>query len=69
LATKQLFLLADLSPINFLYYGVPTEIMDAILSQLLRVSLGMNRHCLLRTLPPPGLYAVDHQIDEWGNKI
>ncbi|MBA4369799.1 MAG: hypothetical protein C0403_19400 [Desulfobacterium sp.] len=69
LLTKQLFLLADLSPINFLYYGVPTEIMDAILSQLLKVSLGMNHQYFLKTLPSPDLYAVDHQIDEWGNKI
>jgi hypothetical protein len=69
LFAKQLFILADLSPINFLYYGVPTEIMDAILSQLLSVSLGMNRQYFLKILHSPDLYAVDHQIDEWGNKI
>lgn len=69
LIEKQLFLLADLSPINFLYYGVPTEIIDAVLSQLLKVSLGMNHQYFSKTLPPPGLYAVDHQIDEWGNII
>ena len=67
--TKALFLLADLSPINFLYYGVPTEIMDSVLSQLLKVSLGMLRKFTTGTLPSPGLYAVDHQIDDWGGII
>jgi len=66
---KNLFLLADLSPINFLYYGVPTEIMDSILSQLLKVTLGMNRQYFANKLNPPGLYAVDHQIDEWGDML
>ncbi len=69
IVTKQLFLLADLSPINFLYYGVPTEIMDAVLAQLLKVSLGMKRQYENRGLPLPGLYAVDHQINEWGDPI
>lgn len=63
---KTLFLLADLSPVNFMYYGVPTEVMDSILSQLLTVSLGMNRQYKSEMLPPAGLYAVDNHIDDWG---
>ncbi|HNW30106.1 MAG TPA: hypothetical protein PKN50_16620 [Spirochaetota bacterium] len=31
----------DLSPINFLYYGVPAESMDSIISQLTKLSLGI----------------------------
>ena len=67
--TKELLLLSDLSPVNFLFYGVPTETMDLVLSQLLKVSLGMNHHHRAGTLPAPGLYAVDREIDVWGNAI
>ena len=66
---KTLYLLGDLSPINFLFYGVPTETMDLIISQLTTVSLGMVNQYRAGQLPNPGLYAVDHQIDEWGNKL
>jgi len=66
---KELYLLSDLSPINFLYYGVPTEMMDTVLSQLLRLSLGMIRQHRAGRLLPPDLYAVDKQIDEWGNLL
>lgn len=66
---KELYLLSDLSPVNFLFYGVPTETMDMVLSQLLKVSLGMNRQSRGSRLPPPDLYAVDKQIDEWGNLL
>jgi hypothetical protein len=69
LIQKKLYLLGDLSPINFLYYGVPTEMMDTILSQLLRVSLGLNQQHKASKLLPPDLYAVDKEIDEWGNLL
>jgi len=61
--------LGDLSPINFLYYGVPTEMMDTILAQLLKSSLGMIKQYSEGTLPPPDLYAVDKHIGEWGNVL
>lgn len=66
---KEIYLLSDLSPVNFLFYGVPTETMDMVLSQLLKVSLGMIRQNNAGTLPPPGLYAVDKNIDVWGNLL
>ena len=66
---KTLYLLGDLSPINFLFYGVPTETMDLIISQLTSVSLGLLNQYKSGELPEPGLYAVDHQIDEWGAKL
>lgn len=66
---RRLFLLGDLSPINFLYYGAPTEIMDSIISQLLTSSLGMATQNKNHLLPAPDLYAVDHQINQWGEKL
>lgn len=66
---KYLYLLSDLSPVNFLYYGAPTEIMDSIISQLLTVSLGMVDQYKKNALPRPTLYAVDHEIDIWGKAI
>lgn len=66
---KVLYLLGDLSPINFLFYGVPTETMDIIISQLTSVSLGLLKQYKAGNLPDRGLYAVDHQIDVWGNKL
>jgi hypothetical protein len=66
---KTLYLLGDLSPINFLFYGVPTETMDLIISQLTSVSLGLLGQYKTNQLPAPGLYAVDREIDEWGKKV
>lgn len=67
--SKELYLLADLSPINFLYYGVPTEIMDPILSQLLSVSIGLCHSHYHNLNLPPKIYAVNKQIDEKGNLL
>ncbi|BDA80502.1 hypothetical protein LPTSP3_g34320 [Leptospira kobayashii] len=66
---KTLFLLSDGSPINFLFYGVPTESMDPIITQLTTVALGMVSLYKTNSLPKPALYAVDHQIDKWGNPL
>ncbi|MCE9499723.1 MAG: hypothetical protein K8R21_04380 [Leptospira sp.] len=69
LTEKILYLLSDLSPINFLFYGVPTETMDTIISQLTSVSLGMVDQFRKSSLPVPALYAVDSHIDKWGHRI
>ncbi len=66
---KRLYFFSDLSPVNFLYYGAPTEIMDSIISQLLTISLGMVNQYRKGNLPPPDLYAVDFEIDCWGNLL
>ncbi len=66
---KIFYLLSDLTPINFLFYGVPTETMDIIIRQLTTVGLGMVAQFQTNRLPPPGLYAVDNEIDEWGNQL
>ena len=56
---REFYLLGDLTPINFLYYGVPTETMDAILAQLIEISAGLVRRS---GELPPRLLAVDHEI-------
>ena len=66
---KDLYLLGDLSPVNFLYYGVPSERMDGVMAQLARLSLGVVGLSDAGTLPESGLYAVDHEVDEWGRPL
>lgn len=66
---KEIYLISDGSPVNFLFFGVPTESMDPIISQLASVSLGMVNQYKTKKLPSPELYAVDHQIDVWGNLL
>lgn len=65
--SKKLYLLADLTPVNFLYYGVPTEMMDPILTQLVSLTFAMKRKHDLKELPHSGIFALDHQIDINGN--
>ncbi|MBX7058736.1 MAG: hypothetical protein K1X75_11780 [Leptospirales bacterium] len=59
---RSLYLLGGLTPINFLFYGVPTETMDAILAQLLQLSLGLIQQNRSSNLPARAL-AVDRDID------
>lgn len=66
---KKLYLLGDLSPINFLFYGVPTEMMDRIITGLASLLPGMLSLSKENKLPSPGLYAVDKEIDTWGQKL
>jgi hypothetical protein len=63
LTHKDLYLLGDLMPINFLYYGVPAEIIDEVLCQLLQLSTGFVRALRENRPLPPQLLAVDHEID------
>ncbi len=55
-----------MTPINFLFYGIATEIIDEVLGQLLSVTL----HAVKRADDPAVtgcMLAVDHQVDENGN--
>jgi S-adenosylhomocysteine hydrolase len=65
---KELLLLAQLTPVNFLFYGVPTELIDEVLGQLLTASLGLVRRASRGALPPR-VVAVDHEIDENGEPL
>lgn len=49
---------AGLTPVNFLFYGVPTEIIDVVLAQLLSASLALLREHT--SLPERRMYAVDY---------
>jgi hypothetical protein len=60
---KNIYLLGGLTPINFLYYGIPREIIDNVMSQLLSVSAGLVDHTRRGELLPSQLLAVDHEID------
>ncbi len=60
---RDLFLVANLTPANFLFYGVPTEAIDDVLAQLLCVSLGLLVR-EPRTREPARLLAVDRDIDD-----
>ena len=59
--SRDLVLLANLTPINFMYYGVPTEGIDAILAQLLASSLTLVELTRAGQLAPR-LHAVDWDI-------
>jgi hypothetical protein len=61
---KRLVLLANLTPVNFLFYGVPTEVMDRVMAQLLRATLGLVRAVRRRPRLPARLYAVDRDVAE-----
>ena len=57
-----------MTPINFLFYGVATEIIDEVLGQLVSVTLG----AVSRADDPSAtgcMLAVDHQVDEDGNPL
>lgn len=66
---KDLYLLGDLMPVNFLYYGVPAEIIDEVLRQLLQLSTGFVRALRENRPLPPRLLAVDREIDADANPI
>ncbi|MCB1175700.1 MAG: hypothetical protein KDK39_19150 [Leptospiraceae bacterium] len=68
-AVIHVYLLGGLTPINFLFYGVPTETMDGILAQLLQVSAGLIRRQQQGQSLPPRLLAVDRDIDPDANPI
>ena len=59
-----LVFLANLTPVNFLFYGVPTEVMDAVMAQLLRTTAALVRDVGSPRPPAPGLYAVDRDIPD-----
>ena len=66
---KDLYLLAELMPINFLYYGIPREIVDEVMGQLFRVSCGLVRRQRSDERLSPHLLAVDREIDGDANRL
>lgn len=64
---KDLYLLGDLMPLNFLYYGVPTEIIDEVLCQLLHVFIGFVGSLRAKAPLPARLLSLDRDMDIHGN--
>jgi len=60
---KNLYLLGELMPINFLYYGIPREIVDEVMEQLFTLSCGVARRQRSMEKLPSRILAVDQQID------
>ena len=63
--TRTVLAMGGLTPINFLFYGVATELIDEVLAQLMTVSLGAVRNAAAGAVAPR-LYAVDHGCDADG---
>ena len=61
---KRLLFVANLTPVNFLFYGVPTEVMDRVMAQLLRASLALVRGDGACAGLAPRLYAIDRDIPD-----
>ena len=57
LRKRSLLFMENLMPVNFLFYGEPTEAIDPVLAQLLSASLALVRES--SSLPERRLYAVD----------
>ena len=54
---RALLFLENLMPVNFLFYGEPTDIIDQVLAQLMSTGLALVRQA--KSLPSARLYAVD----------
>ncbi len=65
---KTVLALGNLTPINFLFYGVATELIDEVLAQLLSVTLAAVRRAGAG-LNAPRLLAVDRDIDANGGLL
>ncbi len=56
--TKNVIFLNNLMPINFLFFGVPTEIIDQTLAQLLSVTANLHRQAA--KIDIPRVFAIDY---------
>ncbi len=56
--TKNVIFLNNLMPINFLFYGVPTEIIDQTLAQLISVTANLHRQA--PKINRPRVFAIDY---------
>lgn len=66
---KTLYLLGELMPINFLYYGIPREVVDRVMAQLFTLSCGLVKRQGSAKRLKPTLLAVDREIDADANPI
>ncbi|MFH0880520.1 MAG: hypothetical protein V2A34_12460, partial [Lentisphaerota bacterium] len=66
---KTIFLLGDAMPINFLFYGVPGEVIDGVLEELFCLVTGAVERIAAGDPYPPALYAVDQNIDKFAKRL
>ncbi|MCF8130919.1 MAG: hypothetical protein K9N10_20600 [Deltaproteobacteria bacterium] len=67
LSHKDLYLLGDSMPINFLYYGVPGEVIDGVFEELFSLLSGFASRQKEGRTYEPGIYAVDVNTDKHGD--
>lgn len=60
--TRTILALGHLTPINFLFYGVATELIDEVLTELVTLTLGAVGNAREKGAPPR-LLAVDRDVD------
>ncbi len=60
---KDLFLIGDAMPVNFIYYGVPGEVIDGVFAELFRLLTGYAARLAAGEQLPPRLYALDRDIN------
>ena len=61
---KDLYLLSDSMPINFLYYGVPGEVIDGVFEELFSLLCGVVSGREAGRSFAPEIHAVDVNIDK-----
>lgn len=61
---KVFYLLGEGMPVNFLYYGIPREVVDDVMAQLFTLSCGVVRRERSGDTLRRALLAVDYEIDE-----
>ncbi|TAH34347.1 MAG: hypothetical protein EYC70_15480 [Planctomycetota bacterium] len=66
---REVVLIAGGRPVNFLFYGVATEMIDEVLAQLTSAALGLVRRAASGEKVPPRLLAVDRDIDADGRPL
>jgi hypothetical protein len=67
---REVVFLANMMPVNFMFYGVPTEVIDEVLAELLSASLGLLRRVRAAGADVPRrLLAVDRDIDMRGEPL
>lgn len=65
---RTVLALGNLTPINFLFYGAATELIDEVLAELLSVAIGLLQRAGDPTLAPR-LCAVDRDVDARGRPL
>lgn len=55
---RNVIFLNNLMPVNFLFFGVPTEIIDQILAQLISVTVNLHRQA--PKINMPRVFAIDY---------